>query len=87
MEKKYKNIICLSIAIFIFGVLFVNLNSSNIVKEKSFLKIYVKDNPPKVVLDLGEKQLILNTKMFYDFKKGTEVIIDNTVERIMSLSR
>lgn len=87
MRKKYKNIICLSIAILISGVLFVNLNSPNIVKEKSSFKIYVKDNPPKIVLDFGEKHLVLNTKILYDFKNGAELIINNTVERILSLSR
>ncbi|ARC85540.1 hypothetical protein U732_1235 [Clostridium argentinense CDC 2741] len=87
MDKKYRKIVCLTIAILILGVLSVNINSSQIVKEKSSFKIYVKDNPPKIVLDLGEKHIVLNTEIFYNFKDGAELIISNTVEKIISLSR
>lgn len=87
MDKKYKKIVYLAITILILGVLSVNINSSSIVKEKSSFKVYVKDNPPKIVLDLGEKHIVLNTEIFYNFKNGTELIVSNTVEKIKSLSR
>jgi hypothetical protein len=87
MDKKYKKIVYLAITILILGVLSVNINSSSIVKEKSSFKVYVKDNPPKIVLDLGEKHIVLNTEIFYNFKNGAELIVSNTVEKIKSLSR
>lgn len=79
MEKKFKNIIIICVTFMIIGIFIVNLNSPQSVKNRSNINIYVKDTPPKIVLELGKRELILNTAFLYYLKNGVITLIENIV--------
>lgn len=79
MEKKFKNIIIICVVFMIIGIFIVNLNSPQSVKNRSNINIYVKDTPPKIVLELGKRELILNTAFLYYLKNGVITLIENIV--------
>lgn len=84
---KFKLIITLTLFLIICGIIMVNINLADVIRgESSFLVSFQKD-PPRLVVDLGEKHVILSTKVFKEFKDGTTLIFDAVKNTITSLSR
>ncbi len=86
IKLKYRFLIIISITLTIYGIIAVNMNLSEVAKNDSSFSVTTSSNPPKIVLDLGKSQVVFNTKVFTDFKKGTIIIIKTVKNTIISLS-
>jgi hypothetical protein len=82
---KYELLIILSLAMAIYGIILVNINLADLARGDSAFTVSVKNNPPELVIDLGEKQVIFSTKVFKDFTDGTVVIFKVVKEQVTSL--
>ncbi|MGL4730035.1 MAG: hypothetical protein ACRCW0_00445 [Clostridium sp.] len=78
MRKKEVRVLILCIVIIISGIILVNKNSSTIVKDNSAIQVRCEKNP-KVILKLGEKQIIFNTDFLYNVKNGAKIIYNKLI--------
>ncbi|WP_017414434.1 hypothetical protein [Clostridium tunisiense] len=84
---KYKVLIILSIIFLVYGITLVNVNLAEVIREKSSFLVSFNNNPPEVVVDLGENHVIFSTKVFKEFKDGIAVIYDAIKDTVVSLKR
>jgi len=84
-KLRYRILIIVPMLMVLYGITAVNMNLADVAKNKSSFSVKTSNNPPKVVLDIGEEQVIFNTKIFTDFKNGTIIIIKTVKNTIISL--
>lgn len=84
---KFKLIITLTLFLIICGIIIVNINLADVIKGESSFLISFQQDPPRLIVDLGEKNVILSTKALNEFKDGITVIIDAMKNTITSLKR
>ena len=66
---KYMFIIVICFSIFIYGFIEININKSELVKEKSKFTITLKLNPIDFRIETKEYVFYANAKLFYNMKE------------------
>lgn len=84
---KFKLVITLTLFLIIGGIIIVNINLADVIRGQSSFLVSFQNDPPRLVVDLGEKHVILSTKVLKEFKDGTTVIFDAVKNTITSIKR
>lgn len=86
-KLKYKLLAATLLVFIIYGIFLVNMNLAEVARKGSAFSISTTSNPSKLIIDLGEKHIIFNTKIFTDFKEGVNLIFITVKDTVTSLIR
>ncbi|WP_346934879.1 hypothetical protein [Clostridium sp.] len=78
-----KFLIIISVGFMIYGILMVNMNLPQVVRQSSSFYVSCNENSSKVNINIGNFNIILNGEPFKNFVKGTKVIGDTIKELIL----
>ncbi len=78
-----KFLIIISVGFMIYGILVVNMNLPQVVRQSSSFYVSSNDMDSKVNIKIGEFNIILNGQPFRNFTKGTKVIGDTIKELVL----
>jgi len=75
----------ISVGFMIYGILVVNMNLPQVVRQSSSFYVSCNENSSKININIGNFNIILNGEPFKNFVKGTKAIGD-TIKEIISPS-
>lgn len=78
-----KFLIIISIGFMIYGILVVNMNLPQVVRQSSSFYVSSNERNSKVNIKVGGFNIIINGQPFKNFVKGTKVIGDTIKELIL----
>ncbi|WP_346871294.1 hypothetical protein [Clostridium sp. UBA5119] len=78
-----KFLIIISVGFMIYGILVVNMNLPQVVRQNSRFYVSSNERDSKVNIKIGEFNIVLNGKPFKNFVKGTKVVGDTIKELIL----
>ncbi|WP_346895427.1 hypothetical protein [Clostridium sp. UBA7503] len=78
-----KFLIIISVGFMIYGILVVNMNLPQVVRQNSRFYVSSNERNSKINIKIGEFNIVLNGKPFKNFVKGTKVVGDTIKELIL----
>ncbi len=86
MKKKIlKLLMVVTLIVGIYGIVKVNMTLPEVIKEQSAFAIYMSKDNSKIVIDIGDTNIIFNIQIFRDFTKGAGKIVNTIKEEVYNV--